>query len=87
MRLLVYKKPIDFSASIERALDLPAGSWKKDKSPEMKALKKIIKFFPWMIHVADHSYDRDYADAAHIKAAMDMAGVDGLAEIIKGLRE
>ena len=75
------------NAALERALDLKMGSWDTDKSPEMKALKKIVETFPWIVEVADRSYDKEYADAAHFKAAVETLDTDGIAEILKGLRE
>lgn len=71
---------------MDRALGLKFGSWDTDKSPEMKALKKIVEKFPWIVKVADRDYDREYADAALLEAVVKGIGADGIAEILKGYR-
>ncbi len=45
-------------ASIERALGLEMKALStKDPKPELVALMKIIKVYPWLIEVADSNYD------------------------------
>lgn len=57
-------------AQVERALDLNQGEIKKmiivEKSggscpPELISLLKIVCTYPWMLKVADRSYDQKYA--------------------------
>jgi len=74
------------NTEMDLSLYLKLGTWSKDKSPEMKALKKIIKTFPWMAKVAHNGFDREYADGAHIEAAVETLGANGIAEVLKGYK-
>jgi len=80
------KKNHENNTEMDIVLGLKIGTWSKDKSPEMKALKKIIKAFPWMAKVAHNGFDREYADGAHIEAAVETLGAEGIAEILRGYR-
>ena len=55
------------NTSIERQLDLPMGSLSQD-TPEIRALKKILKTYPWIANVAEKGFNKYYATAALAKA-------------------
>jgi transposase-like protein len=68
---------ISFSA-IERILDLPQRTltkWKNDVSQPTAAgiaLLKFLRMFPWLLDVAEHSYDYDAAQKIFLRSAFDI---------------
>lgn len=57
--------------AIERALGLPPGKLKKDKTRAGVALRKIIKRYPWIAEVADTGYNETEAKRIMMKNAVD----------------
>ena len=73
---------------IERQLELPFGELKKKKdTPETRALLKIIETFPFILDVADHKYDPEYANMALIKAMFNKLSVEQLVELFRNEEE
>lgn len=69
---------------IERILDLPFGELKKKKNtPEVKALRKIIETFPFILDVAENNFGSEYAKMALIKNMFERLNVEQLLEIFK----
>jgi len=68
---------------VERALGLGIGFLNKPENlelPETKALLKIIDVFPWMVNVADHNYNPEFAKRALVYDALNKGLVDKLLE-------
>ncbi len=69
---------------IERQLEIPIGELEKKKdTPEVRALLKIIKTFPFIVDVAEHKFDPDYAGMSIVKEMYERLTVEQLVEIFK----
>lgn len=67
-------------ASIERSLDIPQKTLsKEDPEPELIALMKIVRIYPWVVQVADRKYNEFDAIRVMGHAAVDIAAANKVA--------
>jgi hypothetical protein len=68
--LLELKKEYGWTkVQLERALDLNPHDLDNTENPEIIALMKMIKTFPWLVNVAERKFDQVYANQMLHKTA------------------